>query len=127
MHKLTYTHPLGQNPLMADLFNRGPFAIGGDNTTIWATVTNLFDLNCKNVVGPPYRMIVDLGQLENSVSQLSPGQSGNPASEHYDDQVENWFTGEYHPMQINQAKVEQTKKHQLTLMPFGSSKGYNEL
>ena len=65
----TFHHPLGANPTMAALFNRGPFPTGGDSTTIWATGTGYNDPtysargSAAHMVGPAYRMIVDLADL----------------------------------------------------------------
>ena len=58
------------------------------------------------VVGPPFRFIADLGDLRNSLGLLSPGNSGLPASPHYDDQIEAWFSGGYHPMLFAREDVE---------------------
>ncbi len=116
LHRLTFQHPLAANPLMAAVFNRGPYSIGGDYSTIWAAGASYHDLDDDHMVGPPYRMIIDLGDLRRSRSLLAPGQSGNPASPHYDDQVQPWFRGEYHPMLYARADVEQHTRHMLTLL-----------
>jgi penicillin amidase len=116
LHKLTFTHTLGANSILKSVFNVGPFSIGGDNTTVWASVSNLYDLNTGHIVGPPYRMIVDLSDLNNSVAMLAPGQSGNLASPHYRDQVRPWFKGEYHPMLINRASIEEQAAHRLIIL-----------
>ena len=113
---------LGANPVMAALFNRGPYPTGGDSTTIWATGTgidNLMDGSMKDLqmIGPPYRMIVDLGDLRNSMSLLAPGQSGNPASPYYDNQVRAWFQAGYHPMLYARQDVEKHTRHKINLSP----------
>lgn len=137
LHQCTFHHPLSANPIIADLFNRGPFPTGGDGTTIWATGTGYDDLGAplvrqppagaqpgvtpqpvpSNVIGPPYRMIVDLGDLRSSLSLLAPGQSGHPASPHYDDQVNAWYQAGYHPMLYDLQDVQQHSRHKLNLLP----------
>lgn len=117
LHHLTFRHPLAANPLMNAIFNRGPYPIGGDYSTLWAAGASYHDLEDDSMVGPPYRMIVDLGDLGRSCSLLAPGQSGNPASPHYDDQVQPWFNGQYHPMLYARADVEQHTRHTLALKP----------
>jgi penicillin amidase len=122
LHTCTFRHSLCANSLMASLFNRGPYPVGGDSTTLWATGTGYDDLStlpadATQMIGPPYRMIVDLGDLSNSLSLLAPGQSGNPASPHYDDQIESWFQAGYHPMVYYRQDVEQHTRHQLNLFP----------
>jgi len=48
--------------------------------------------------GASWRQIIDLSELDNSVSILSGGQRGNPFSRHYYDQFELWLRGQYKPM-----------------------------
>lgn len=117
LHQVTFQHVLSSNHLLAPIFNLGPYPVGGDQTTIWATVTNSQNLDTDQMVGPPYRMIIDLRNLENSVSILAPGQSGNPASPHYRDQVAAWFKGQYHPLLYHQPDIEKQAKHRLNLFP----------
>lgn len=54
--------------------------------------------------------------MRNSVSLLTPGQSGHPGSPHYDDQVDDWFTGTYHPMLYAREDVEREARHRLQLV-----------
>ena len=115
LHRMTYGHPLGENRLLAKVFNRGPYPLPGDGHTVCAVSQR--DLRKTAVVGPPYRMIVDLGDLRNSVSLLTPGQSGHLGSPHYDDQLQAWFTGEYHPMLYAREDVEREAQHRLILSP----------
>jgi penicillin amidase len=52
---------------------------GGDYTGIWA---------------PSFRLLADLGDPTRSRWQHMTGQSGHPASPHYDDLLEPWLAGE---------------------------------
>jgi penicillin amidase len=136
LHKCTFIHCLGSQPVTAALFNRGPYPTGGDSTTLWAAGAGyeeyVLPASRKSspgrakktpppartqLIGPAYRMIVDLGNLRNSVSLLAPGQSGNPASPHYDDQVTAWYRAGYHPMLYDLKDVEQHAIHRLILTP----------
>ena len=119
LHQLTYSHPLGNFKPLRQYFNRGPFPTGGDGTTVWTAHSGHHDLNSSLMFGPPYRMIVDLGDLRNFVSLLAPGQSGLPASRHYNDQVKAWFTGDYHLMLFYRADVEKETEGRLELLPEG--------
>jgi penicillin amidase len=116
LHKLRFNHHLGTAALLRDFFSRGSYPVGGDGTTIWATHSSLYDLNSDFLVGPPYRMIVDLGNLRNSWSLLAPGQSGHPGSPHYDDQVKGWFEHGYHPMLYYREDIEREAEHRLLLI-----------
>ena len=106
IHRIAFQHSLGSSPLLHHLFDRGPFPLGGDSTTIWATGASHTDFSVEQVVGPPFRMIIDLADFGRSVSLLTPGQSGNPTSIHYDDQLLSWFNAGYHPMLFNRQDIE---------------------
>ena len=117
LHQLTFRHILGRQPLLAPTFNRGPYPIGGDGNTIWATFTTEFDLSHSYIGGPPFRFIADLGDLAHARGLLAPGQSGHIASRHYDDGVPAWFEQGYHIMLYNRKEIEDAAKERLTLTP----------
>jgi len=117
LHTLTFTHVLGRFPQLSPFFNRGPYPLGGDSSTVWAATTSLFELHGEGMVGPPFRFVVDLADLDHALGLLAPGQSGNPASLHYDDQVEPWFNGGYHPMLFRREDLEQHLESRLELLP----------
>jgi penicillin amidase len=117
MHTLTYSHTLGRVKPLDRFFNRGPYPMGGDQTTIWATGSSYHDLKCESVIGPPFRFIADLSNLHHSLSLLAPGQSGQPGSKHYDDLAKSWFTGEYHTMLFERAEIEREAEGTLHLTP----------
>ena len=117
LHKLTYAHILGRAPALARFFNRGPYPVGGDGTTVWATGSSYHDLRSDYVVGPPFRFIADLSDLENSLGLLAPGESGRPGDRHYDDQVQGWFSGQYHALANARQTVEHTAESHLRLEP----------
>jgi penicillin amidase len=117
LHRIAFLHSLGSAPLLHPIFDRGPYPLGGDSTTIWAAGASSTDFNIEKVVGPPYRMIVDLGDFRRSVSLLAPGQSGSPTSPHYDDQLQAWFSAGYHPMLFDRQDIEKQTLHLLELTP----------
>ena len=118
LHTLTYGHPFGQVKALRRFFNRGPYALGGDYTTVCATGTTLYDAGAgKAVIGPSYRFIVDMANPESGHSLLAPGMSGQPSSPHYDDQVQAWLDGEYHPMLFAREDVEREAESRLVLVP----------
>lgn len=105
IHKLTFGHPLGGVKPLDRIFNRGPYPIGGDGDTIWAAMFGSYDLQGRDLIGPPFRFIADLSNWNQSLGILVPGQSGHPASKHYDDNIEGWFKGEYHLMPFDRGEV----------------------
>ena len=115
LHRLTFGHMLGSVQLLAPFFNRGPYPLGGDANTLWATGPSNTQPRCETITGPAFRFIADLGDLRNSLGLLAPGQSGHPASPHYDDQIGAWFTRGYHPMLCERKAVEQEAEARLLL------------
>ena len=69
-------------------------------------------------VGPPYRFIADLGDLDHCWGVLAPGQSGHIASPHYADGIQPWFTAVYHPILFRREEVEQNLEARLVLTPL---------
>ncbi len=106
LHMLTLGHMAGRVPAMARHFNRGPFPLGGDGNTIWAAGNGLTPETSTATVGPPFRFIADLADLNHCWGTLIPGNSGRPDSPHYDNQIDAWFKGEYHPMLYAREDVE---------------------
>jgi penicillin amidase len=121
LHALTFAHVLGQVKPLDRLFNRGTFPLGGSSNTLWATGATFHDLSSDLIVGPPFRFIADLGDLRNCQGLLSPGQSGQPGSSHYDDGVQAWFEGEYHPMLYAREDVVREARAWLELFPGGKA------
>jgi penicillin amidase len=117
LHKLTYSHVLGQVKPLDRLFNRGTYPLGGSSNTLWATGATFHDLRSELIVGPPFRFIADLGDLRNCQGLLAPGQSGQPGSAHYDDGVQAWFQGDYHPMLYAREDVVRESQAWLELLP----------
>ncbi len=117
LHTLTFGHLAGRLPMLARHFARGPFPVGGDGNTIWATGNGLTPEASTAVVGPPFRFIADLGDLDHCWGCLVPGNSGRPDSPHYDDQIAPWFRGEYHPMLYAREDVEREAVATLQLEP----------
>lgn len=100
------------------LFNRGPFetAGGGDiiNATAWSTdESTLFQVQSL----PSMRMIVDLSDLNRSLSTNTTGQSGHPYHKHYADQIDQWRTIGYAPMYWDRVQLEKASEGTLTLLP----------
>ncbi len=46
-----------------------------------------------------------------------PGESGDPGSKYYDNLLEEWLTGKYHPMLYSRRAVEANTEEKIRLMP----------
>lgn len=117
LHLQAFTHPLGHAPELSSMFNRGPVPVGGDDETVWASAYIPHDGYAATYTGVSYRLIVDLGSLDNSFAVHPTGQSGNPKSAHYDDMIELWRNGEYHPLLWTKEEVEKAAETREKLDP----------
>ncbi|MHC0064129.1 penicillin acylase family protein [Nostoc sp. UIC 10890] len=119
LHTITFRNAtLGKSgvvPIEA-LFNRGAFATSGNGETVNA---NRWRANKSFEVTdiPSLRMIVDLGNLDNSVAIHTPGQSGHAFHSHYNDMVDPWRKIEYHQMLWEQKTVANNTTVTLKLVP----------
>lgn len=109
VHTLEHVHPIGQIELLSSFFNVGKFQVAGSNEVI----NNLmfgFPSNGKYEVkaGPSTRRIIDFSDVENSVSILPTGNSGNPMSKHYNDQAEMYNQGKFRKMKMNKKEIMET-------------------
>jgi penicillin amidase len=62
-------------------------------------------------------MIVDMADFEASRAVIPTGQSGHPYHAHYDDMIELWLNGQYHPMLFGREAVEAAAVDHLVLQP----------
>jgi penicillin amidase len=114
---LTLRHPVGDRKPMDRVFNRGPFPFGGDaNTIAQASVAPLDPLANPGFV-PSLRAVFDVGAWEESRFVLPSGQSGNPLSPHYDDQLPLWRSGRSIPIAFTEHEVERSARDVLQLLP----------
>jgi len=116
IHKMTYSHALGAVKPLNKIFNRGPFPLGGDIDTVnmGASLPNKPEVV---FTVPSYRQIVNLANLKASLSGHSPGQSGHPASKHYDDFIKRWLNVEHHPMLFERSMIEANAEGTLRMVP----------
>ena len=97
VHEMEFPHPLGDaNPLLRRLLNRRLRAGGAQETVSQIA----YDPNdpYKAVWAPSWRMVADPTDPDRSRWQMFTGQSGHPASPHYDDLQPDWLEGRTQPM-----------------------------
>lgn len=101
--------------------NRGPYPISGDaitlNTSTFSVITEDTDMPYAALTGPSYRIILDLADFNRSRAMHMTGQSGHPASEHYEDMIIPWQTVEYHNMYWDTTRLTQGDTKLLELVP----------
>ncbi len=108
---------MGQIGPMGKLFNLGPFPWGGSAHTINNGGVNLLDPFSNPVGIASLRMVVPVGEWDDVRISLPGGQSGNPASPHYDDMIPAWLSGEGVPLPWSDRAVRDATVHVLTLVP----------
>ena len=118
VHTIEHIHPIGRKEPFDKIFNVGPYPVKGGNEMI----NNIgFTLNKDGVYkakfGPAVRRIIDFGDIENSVSILPTGQSGNLMSSHYSDQAKMYNLGTFRKQMMNKAEVEKNISGTLILKP----------
>lgn len=117
-HHITFTHPLSVQKPLAQVFDRGPFPLGGDTDTPWQSAMAPNDPYENKLWAPSMRHIFDMGDISRSQFVLPIGQSGQLGSPHYDDMIERWLTGTLCPMLWTRDQVEQSLEGHLDLSPF---------
>lgn len=115
LHQVRFAHSLSLQKPFDQVFDRGPFPIGGDTDTPLQTAMMPDDPYENKAWAPSFRQIIDLGDLSKSLSIHPPGQSGHLASSHYADFVPLWLKGEYHPMLWTREQVEAEAENRLIL------------
>ncbi|WP_162126420.1 penicillin acylase family protein [Flavobacterium phycosphaerae] len=109
VHRVEFQHPIGKVKLLSRFFNVGTFPIAGSNEVINNQLfiyTDDAEIGVKG--GPSTRRIIDFSDIENSLSVLPTGQSGNPMSAHYNDQAELFVNGKFRKMKLNKKEIEAT-------------------
>ncbi|QBN18695.1 penicillin acylase family protein [Flavobacterium nackdongense] len=109
VHTLEHQHPLGQVAALRAVFNVGSFEVPGSTEVInnlFFSFTNTGEYQVKG--GPSTRRVIDFSDIENSMSILPTGQSGNPFSKHYSDQAEMYNTGKFRKMKMNEEEIIRT-------------------
>jgi penicillin G amidase len=92
----------------------GPIPIGGSGSTPMAMGSGAdFHL----VSGASVRVVLDVGQWDNSVAINTPGQSGDPASPHYRDLFPRWASGDYAPFPWTRPRVRQEAERIIRATP----------
>ena len=95
----------------------GPLPKGGSGSTPMHTGYRPSDFRITH--GASVRLVMDVGEWDNSVCINAPGQSGDPRSPHYGDLAPAWAKGEYVPMLYSAARVEPEITQRIKLVPVG--------
>jgi penicillin amidase len=108
LHPLDMTHPLGRGSLLHSALRIGPYETGGTIDTVKAMGVGH---------GPAMRFVADLSNFDNSLMEITAGESGQFASPYYRDQFPEWFAGRGIPAPFSEAASDKTRAHRLFLLP----------
>ncbi|MDL2356197.1 MAG: penicillin acylase family protein [Pseudomonadota bacterium] len=116
LHYSYYAHPMSTiGDALRSKLNVGPFpAQGGANTVNQSSYrpTDFLKVN-----GPSFRVVVDVGNWDNSRAMNTPGQSGDPDSAHYRDLAAPWGKGDYFPLLYSRKLIEAATERVIRLQP----------
>ncbi|MGH9701997.1 MAG: penicillin acylase family protein, partial [Candidatus Acidiferrales bacterium] len=115
LHTVRFRHSLDKIQNLENLFDLGPWARPGDDTTVDAT--DYPREGFSQTDGASYREIFDLSDWDQSEAVNAPGQSGQPGSRHYDDLLPFWREGKYFQLVYSRNSVEKQMTERLTLLP----------
>jgi penicillin amidase len=117
LHHSLPEHPLFQaiDGPQRERLQPGPYAAPGGPYTPNASGYRANDFQLT--VGPSFRMVLDVGDWDNSRAVNYPGQSGNPDDAHYRDLTEMWLTGKYFPLLYSRDAVEKATVSRILLQP----------
>jgi penicillin amidase len=96
-------------------WNVGPAPMSGDADVVGVAHYGLQDFHDK--LAASFRMVLDVGQWDNSMAVSSPGQSGDPDSPHYQDLFPLWLEGKYFPLLYSRAAVEKVTERKIVIEP----------
>ena len=117
LHQMRFSHPLinvVKEEVQKDLAII-PYPRGGS-----ANTTNNTGFSGKNFdvrSGASFRMVIDVGNWDNSEMTNAPGQSGDPKSYFYDNLLEGWAKDQSFPLLYSRAKINENLILTLNLKP----------
>lgn len=103
-----FKHPLGQFWPLNRFFNTGPVPQPGTPLTIKQTSSR---------VGVSMRMVVDFSDLDQSLNNITLGQSGQVFSPRYRDQFQHWLQARSFPLLFTTAQIKKAAVAALLMEP----------
>lgn len=109
---VTMRHPMSGavNEKIREKLEVGPAPRGGYGVTVGSTGSR-----DNQPSGGTFRLIIDTGNWDESLANNSPGQSGNPDHQHYENLFDQWAKNEYFKLSFSRAKVEENESYRYVL------------
>ena len=104
LHTVSFAHPLSAAKPLDLILTIGPVRRAGDG---YSPNNGAYSLLQPFAVRShsSERQIVDLADVDASLSIIPTGQSGQPYSPHWGDQTQLWANGEYKPMVLSRGRI----------------------
>ncbi len=117
LHYSYFAHPLSvmKDGALRNKLNVGPFPRQGGPSTVNQSSYRLPDF--LHINGPSFRVVIDVGNWDNSRAMNAPGQSGDPDNPHYRDLAPQWAKGDYFPLLYSRKAVEGAAESHIRLVP----------
>lgn len=116
-HRVSFEHEMARLPGLGRLWKPVAIPAGGDGYTInQSDMTPHFPPDPSTVIAS-CRLIIDVGAWDECLAALPGGQSGHPASPHYQDRITEWQEGRYFPLLFSREKVAAVAQGTWTLLP----------
>jgi penicillin amidase len=116
LHTLTFEHVMARKKPLDKIFNLGPFPVPGSHLTVNKQQYNYVEPYLVKD-GVSQRMIVDLSAPDAALHVLPTGESGLLGNPHYDDQIDLYLNGKYHPAWMTRKEIERNAEGTLVLVP----------
>jgi penicillin amidase len=117
LHHALAPHPFATalDDNMAAKLNVGPLPKHGSGSTV--NQSSYDPRSFRQIGGPSFRVVVDVGNWDNSRAINMPGQSGDPDNPHYRDLSNLWIKGEYFPLLYSRKRIEAATVERIELHP----------
>ncbi len=117
LHQVNFVHPLHSlaSPELKAQLHIDPVAKGGSADTPNAA---RYRQDFSVATGASFRMVVDVGNWDAAIMTNTPGQSGDPGSEHYSDMAKIWGDDGHMPLLYSREKVEAHTRLTIKLSPL---------
>lgn len=117
LHSAYLVHPL--SPLAdnetRERLNIGPVSRGGSGDTVGNSAYRIEDF--RQTGGASFRVVMDVGEWDNSLAMNFPGQSGDSQNPHYADLVTEWARDAAFPLLYTKEKIEASTDCKVFLEP----------
>ncbi|MCB9765932.1 MAG: penicillin acylase family protein [Alphaproteobacteria bacterium] len=116
VHAVAFDHPFAAEVSQLSMLNAGTVAgAGSDNTVAVGGSSWVEGWQTDHISS--FRLIMPLSDLSASTYVLPPGNSGQPASRHYQDQLRTWARGDRNDLYYTNEQVERFARSALVLTP----------